>query len=129
LPLIVLSAREFPGASVFFHDEEVYAENAGIWIRGHSTAWMTVAPEHPDKDLTLRVHSGRRANAMTFVTTTWGTRVELEPGVPRDVQVPAPPQPGPFVLAVTADTGFVPADIIPGNADRRFLGGWIEIVN
>jgi hypothetical protein len=42
--------------------------------------------------------------------------------------VPAPARPGPFLLRVTTDKSFVPADVIPGNTDRRILGCWIEIV-
>jgi hypothetical protein len=122
----VLSALELPAASLFFHDEEVYPEPAGVWIRGESTATMTVAPAQPERGITLRVHSGARPNTMTFSTSTWGERVQLAPGTPREVHIPPPPTPRPFVLHVRVEGGFVPADVIPGSADQRVLGGWME---
>jgi hypothetical protein len=126
---IVLSAVGFPSASVFFHDEDVYPERTGFWVHGESTSYMTVASNHPDQDVTLRVHSGAAANTVTFATTTWGERVALTPGSERDVHIPAPARPGPFLLRVTTDRGFVPAEVLPGNTDRRMLGCWIEIAH
>ncbi len=123
----VLSAVAFPTASVFFHDEDVYPERTGVWVHGESTASMTVAPQHPENGVTLRVHSGAKPNVVTFSTTTWGERVELVPQVPRDVEVPPPAKPGPFLLTVKTENSFVPAEVIPGNSDRRILGCWIEI--
>ena len=125
---IVLAAIEAPAASILFHDEDVYPEKIGFWVHGESTAYMTVAAHHPDRGVTLRVHSGAMPNTVTFATPTWGERVALVPGTPRDVHVPAPARPGPFLLRVTTDKGFVPADVMPGNTDRRNLGCWIEIV-
>jgi hypothetical protein len=127
--LTVLSAVEFPTASIFFHDEEVFPEPAGVWVRGESAALMTVAPMHPDQPLTLRVHPGARPNVVTFATSTWGQRVALTPGAPTEVHLPPPARPGPFLLRVTTEKGFVPAETIPGNTDRRMLGCWIEIPN
>ncbi len=124
----VLSALQAPSAGIFFHDEDVYPEKAGFWVHGESTAYMTVAAHHADRGVILRVHSGAVPNTVTFATPTWGERVMLVPGAPRDVHVPPPARPGPFLLRVTTDKGFVPADRIPGNTDRRNLGCWIEIV-
>jgi hypothetical protein len=125
---IVLSAIQTPPAAIFFHDEDVYPEKIGFWVHGESTAYMTVAAHHPDRGVTLRVHSGARPNTVTFATPTWGERVALMPGASRDVHVRAPARPGPFLLRVTTDKSFVPANVVPGNADRRILGCWIEIV-
>jgi hypothetical protein len=125
---IVLSAIQAPSASIFFHDEDVYPEKTGFWVHGESTAYMTVAAHYPERGVILRVHSGAAPNAVTFATSTWGERVALVPGIPREVRVPAPARPGPFLLRVTTDKSFVPADVVPGNTDRRILGCWIEIV-
>ncbi len=123
----VLSALNLPGASLFFRDEAVYLERTGFWVRGRSTASITIAPADPNRRLVLHMHSGKTANTVTFMTTTWGARVALKPGAPYDLEVPAPPHPGPFVLRVTTEGGFTPADSIPGSSDRRLLGCWIEI--
>ena len=128
-PLAVLSALDLPAASVFFHDEEVYPEHAGFWIRGGSTAVMTVAARGSENGVTVRVHGGAQPNTVALVTTTWGDRVSLTPGTTRELHIPPPPQPGPFVLRVTADKGFVPAELSSGNTDRRMLGVWMELTN
>jgi hypothetical protein len=125
---IVLSAIQTSSASIFFLDEDVYPEKSGFWVHGESTSYMTVAANLPDRGVTLRVHSGAMPNIVTFATPTWGERVALVPGTPRDVHVPAPARPGPFLLRVTTEKGFVPATVVPGNTDRRILGCWIEIV-
>jgi hypothetical protein len=127
-PRIVLAAIETPSAAVLFHDEDVYPERIGFWVHGESTAYMTVAAHRPDLGVTLRVNSGAMANTVTFATPTWGERVALMPGISRDVRVPAPARPGPFLLRVTTEKGFIPADINPGSPDRRILGCWVEIV-
>jgi len=124
----VLSGLRFPSVSVLFHDENVYPERTGFWVHGGSTAYMTVAADHPDRGVTIRVHSGAAPNTVTFATTTWGAQVKLFPKVSLDVAVPAPARPGPFLLRVTTAGGFVPAETIGGNADRRILGCWIEVV-
>src|SRR5438093_1048439 len=62
----VLSAVSFPAASIFFHDEDVYPERNGFWVHGASTAYMTVAANHPDEGVTLRVHGEGRPNSVIF---------------------------------------------------------------
>jgi hypothetical protein len=124
----VLSAIEGPSAAILFHDEDVYPEKTGFWVHGESTAYMTVAAQHQDRGVTLRVHSGDRPNTVTFATPTWGERLDLVPGKPLDVQVPAPARPGPFLLRITTEKSFIPADVRPGTADHRILGCWVEIV-
>jgi len=127
LTFTVLSAVAFPDASLFFHDEDVYPERTGVWVHGESTASMTVAPKHPEQRVTLRVHSGAAPNTVTFSTTTWGERVDLTPGTPREVHIPPPAKSGPFLLRVKTEHSFIPADFAPGSTDRRILGCWIEI--
>jgi hypothetical protein len=128
LKFVVLGAVAFPTVSLFFHDEGVYPERTGIWVHGDATTLMTVAPARPEQGITLRVHSGARSNIVTFSTTTWGERVELPPGSPREVHIPPPPKPGPFLLRVKTDNSFIPADVVPGSPDRRILGCWVEVL-
>ncbi len=123
----VLASVAFPTASIFIHDEDVYPESSGVWVHGESTTVMTVAPKNPREGITLRVHSGAAPNAATLSTTTWGERIELTPGTSREVHIPPPAKPGPFLLRVQTERSFVPAEIMPGSNDRRILGIWIEI--
>jgi hypothetical protein len=89
---------------------------------------MTVAPVHPEQGITLRVHSGAKSNVVTFSTTTWGERVELSPAIPREVNIPPPPKPGPFLLRVKTENSFIPAEVVAGSPDRRILGCWLEVL-
>jgi hypothetical protein len=124
----VLAAVDFPSASVFFHDEDVYPERTGFWVRGEATAVMTVAPHQAGDGVTLRIHGGAQANTVELATTTWGSRVIVAADQSTEVQVPPPARPGPFLLRVTSKGGFVPASVMPGNSDHRMLGCWIDLV-
>ena len=51
----------------------------------------------------------------------------LEPGVPRELQVPALRGQTLLPVRITAESGFVPAET-NGGSDRRLLGCWIEVL-
>jgi hypothetical protein len=125
----VVAAVAFRNASIFFHDDAVYPERDGFWVKGQSTAFMTVSSEDAEQAVVLRAHAGALPNTLDFETATWGQRVALTSGQPADVQLPVPPRPGPFLLRVHAEQGFVPADKTPASGDHRFLGCWIEVVH
>jgi hypothetical protein len=90
---------------------------------------MTVSSEDAEQGVVLRAHAGAASNVLSFQTSTWGRRVELKAGQPTDVQLPTPPRPGPFLLRVQVESGFVPANENPVSVDRRFLGCWIEVAH
>jgi len=124
-----VGALEFRNASLFFHDDAVYLERDGFWVKGKSTAFMTVSSEDAEQGVILRIHGGATVNTVDFQTATWGTRVTLDRGQPVDVQLPVSPRPGPFLLRVHAEQGFVPAEQSPASGDHRFLGCWIEVIH
>jgi hypothetical protein len=115
---------------VTFHDETVYPEAAGFWVRGRSTLLATFAlpPDRgTDPGVRLTLHGGAAAGAVRFETPTWRTRVTLEPGRRSEVTIPALPAQRLLPVRIVTETGFVPAEQ-GSNADRRLLGCWIEVL-
>jgi hypothetical protein len=127
----VLSAAQYEDATAYFHDEHVYPEPTGFWVRGRTTALVSLAwdprrsPHEPG--LTLKVHSGAVPNAVAVATRAWHATLTLVPGEPREVHVPTRPGQPLLVLRLSPVQGFVPAEY-DGGADRRELGTWVEIL-
>jgi hypothetical protein len=125
----VLSSAAYPTASVFFRSDDVWIEPFGFWVRGRSTAIVSVVRSGDSADrLTLKLHSGARPNTVTIEALYWRERVDLTPNVSREVQVPTRGRPLIIPLRITTADGFVPAEILPDDNDRRLLGCWVEIV-
>jgi hypothetical protein len=124
----VRSAASFAPATVFFHDGDAYAEPEGFWVKGRTVAHMTFAKKVPsDPAVMLAVHSGARPNVVTLSTGRWSQRVDLVPGVTASIAVPSDATEQFVPLTVSTTDGFVPAEVEPGNRDRRLLGAWISL--
>jgi hypothetical protein len=126
----VIAAAPFGSLTVFFHDAVAYSEPDGFWVRGRARLRATIAATiaagaESDEMTALQVHSGARPNTVTFSTPRWSERLELVPGVTREVRVPSIPHERLLPLTITTTNGFVPAEIQPGNGDRRLLGCWV----
>ena len=74
----------------------------------------------------LSVHAGPATTRVRFEAPAWHVSVLLEPGVSREVPVPAQGT-LPLLVRISADAGFIPADV-SGGTDRRLLGCWIEVL-
>jgi hypothetical protein len=126
----VLSSATYKDVIVTFHGDQVYAERDGFWVRGRSTLLATFAPPEavrPQPGVRLSLHGGAKATHVRFQTATWSATVALEPGVPRELQVPALRGQTLLPVRITAESGFVPAET-NGGSDRRLLGCWIEVL-
>jgi hypothetical protein len=126
----VLSSATYKNVIVTFHGDQVYAERDGFWVRGRSTLLATFAPpEAPDRQpgVRLSMHGGAKPTKVRFQTATWRATLALEPGVPRELHVPALRGQRLLPVRMTAEGGFVPADT-DGGSDRRLLGCWIEVL-
>lgn len=124
----VLSAAVFAPARIFFHDSDTYPEAGGFWVKGRTTARMTMLKARErDPGILLAVHSGARANVVTLATPGWTQTLELVPGVTERVTVPS--KEGERFIPVTISTtdGFVPAEV-EQSRDRRLLGAWIGFI-
>ena len=65
-------------------------------------------------------------NTVVLETDGWRQAVTLKPREERLFAVPTDPARAGVVLRVRSTTGVRPADIEPGNQDKRVLGCWIE---
>lgn len=123
----VLSAATYPGATLYFHDEQLYPEARGIWTRGQRLSLLTVAPA-PDRTepVVLRITCGSRGNTATLSADGWQRQVVLVPGQVVDVELPAPIH-GVIPLTIATTSAFRPRDIDPSSRDPRVLGIWVEV--
>lgn len=124
----ILAASVFPPARVFFHDSSSYPETEGFWVRGGTTARITLLKSREsDQGILLAVHSGPRPNVATLATPGWSHKLELVPGVTERVIVPTREGERFIPLTIATTGGFVPAEIEPSR-DRRLLGAWIAFI-
>ena len=124
----VLSAAIYEPARMFFHDSYGYPEADGFWVRGRSTAHMTLLKvRESDTAIPLAVHSGARPNVVTLSTPGWSQKLELVPGVTERVIVPSKEGERFVPLTIASTDGFVPA-AIGQSRDRRLLGAWVAFI-
>ena len=124
---IVLAAANYPAASMYFHDEQLYPEPAGFWTIGGRSSHVTVAaPPGQTLPVVVRIHPGAKPNRVTLSTFGWRRSYDLVPGQAVEVELPQFAG-GVVPLTIIAETGFYPRDIDPQSTDRRFLGAWVEV--
>ena len=124
---VVLAAAAYPGASMFFHNEQMYPEPTGFWTIGGRAAEVTVAvAPGQTKPVVLRIHGGAKANTATISTFGWYREYELVPGQDASVELPLTAG-GVIPLTISASDGFYPREIDPSSNDPRFLGIWVEV--
>jgi len=127
---VVLSAGDYHGVVVTFHDESVYPEENGFWVRGRSTLRATFAlPADParERGIRLTLHGGTNEGWVRFETPTWHERVRLEPGKRSEVTIPMLPGQQLAPVRIVTETGFTPAEA-GTSADTRLLGCWVEVL-
>ena len=126
----VLSSATYKDVIVTFHGDQVYPERDGFWVRGRSTLLATFAPPEAlgrQPGVQLSLHGGAKSTHVRFETAAWSATVALEPGVPRELHVPALRGQTLLPVRITVEGGFVPAET-HGGSDRRLLGCWIEVL-
>ena len=126
----VLSSATYKDVIVTFHGDQVYPERDGFWVRGRSTLLATFAPPEAlrrQPGVRLSLHGGAKSTQVRFETAAWSATVALEPGVPRELHVPALRGQTLLPVRITVEGGFVPAET-HGGSDRRLLGCWIEVL-
>jgi hypothetical protein len=126
----VLAAAVYRNVIVTFHGDQAYTEQHGFWVRGRSSLLVTFAPPlGPDRapGVPLSLHGGPALTHVRLETSTWGTTIALQPGVTREIRIPALQGQPLLPVRITPDTGFVPA-LTDGSSDPRLLGCWIEVL-
>jgi hypothetical protein len=112
-----------------FHDGESYAETDGFWVRGASSAVVSVVSRTGRLTANVRLRLlSPVPNTVRFETpgSTWTT--ELEAGVPTEVDMAPMPLEGTLRMTINPANGFRPSEVTPGNGDHRFLGCWVEVI-
>ena len=123
---VVLAAANYPAASMYFHDEQLYPEPAGFWTIGGRSSHVTVAaPPGQPLPVVVRIHPGAKPNHITVSTFGWRRAYDLIPGQAVEFELPQFAS-GVVPLTITTETGFYPRDIDSQSTDRRFLGVWVE---
>ena len=112
-----------------FHDGASYPEPNGFWVRGSSRALVSVVSQSGrlTTGVRLRIRSPI-ANTVRFELPGLTRTVELEAGVPTDLDLEPAAIDGVLRMTINPESGFRPAETQPGNRDRRFLGCWVEVV-
>jgi hypothetical protein len=118
----VLGSARYGDLQVFVHGEDAWPERDGVWVRGASTAELTVRTATP-RPLTLDVRAGARAVDVALAIGGQNRTVALAAGETATVTFTA--DAAARALRITTSDGFVPAEVEPGSRDRRLLGCWI----
>jgi hypothetical protein len=131
-PPVIAATRE-DGLTLYFHDDRTYVETDGFWTKGRTTVDLTLARSAPSRlpaaGVRLRIRGNTRSETpVTLVTPAWSTHVTVQPGQPVDVTVPWRADVAILPLAVTVDSGFVPAQEGGDPGDVRSLGCFVQIV-
>jgi len=126
----VLGSARFGDTVVLVHGDDAWPERDGVWIRGRSTATLTLTWPAARPGITLALRAGPQP---VTVRVQWGgldEMVVLRAGqrVVTFLARQAVPHgaAGTGQLRLTPSTAFVPAEIEPGSRDRRPLGCWVE---
>lgn len=123
----VLSARKYRDATVFFHDENLYPEREGMWLRGQRVAAISVVPgPGVEMPTAVRINCGSRGNTATLNSNSWEATHSLVPGQVAEVVLPAATR-GVIPLTIRATGSYRPRDIDPSSRDPRVLGVWLEL--
>jgi hypothetical protein len=125
----VLAAAQYPGAVVYFHDNDAFPEPSGFWVRGGSDAVVTFArpPGVAPRPVRVRIHAGPLQNRVELSTGAWHAVIALAPPVPAVIEIPILRSARQAAVRIVSTRGFVPAQTT-GGRDKRFLGCWVEVI-
>lgn len=121
-------AAQYGDATVFFFDEQAYAERDGFWTRGNGDAAVVVdrSATPAATALQVSVRAGAVPTTITLSSNGWRQTLTLAAGQNQDVTVPLAPD-NVWPLTIRSGPGFRPSQREPGNRDVRLLAAWIEI--
>jgi len=122
---IASRAARYGPATVFLLDGQAYLEPGGSWIAGGADAEFAIARD-PGQPVQLFVRNFAVPNTVVLEADGWRQDVALNAREERLFDIPIDPARAGIVLHVRSATGIRPADVEPGNQDKRVLGCWIE---
>jgi hypothetical protein len=119
-------AVKYATASVFFLDEQSFAEPDGFWLGGSRESSFVVQPDRPSGSVTLLVRNAPVDNRVTLVSGQWREELSLAPNEERHIQMPLGPGQTAALVTATVTSGFRPSQSVPDSRDQRFLGAWVS---
>jgi hypothetical protein len=110
---------------VFLLAGQAYLEPGGAWIAGGADAAFAIARDG-GRPVQLFVRNYAVPNTVVLEADGWRQAVALAAREERMFDIPTDPARAGVVLHVRSVSGIRPADVEPGNLDKRVLGCWIE---
>ena len=120
-------ASRYEPAAVYLLGEGAYVEPSGLWIVPQRRVRLAIAPAAPASTLRLFLRNAPVANTLTVTSGRWETRLDLDPGEERSIEVPRTRGDAATLLDVRVAAGFRPVLVEPATGDYRQLGCWLEV--
>ena len=122
-----------PAMLLYYLDHNAWQpELPGIWVAGERRAEIIVRSGPRLAEATVRLLS-RVANTVEVSLGGATERVELAPGVPREVTLRPEGvyarRSWAYLLSVRSETGFVPRLVEPDSRDSRYLGVAVQVAS
>jgi len=118
-------AARYGPATVFLIDGHAYVETGGSWIAGGSEAAFAIVRDR-GQPVQLLVRNFAVPNSVVLESGRWREDFAMTAREERVFDLPIEAARAGVVLRVRSASGIRPADVEPGNQDKRVLGCWIE---
>ena len=123
------AAAPFDRLIFLFHDHNAYPEASGFWVRGTSSARVSVVSRAGRLTTELRlVLRSRVANTVRIEMPDRVWTETLAADEEREVIIKPTTLDGTVRLVITSERGFYPVDTDRGSTDRRHLGCYVQII-
>lgn len=121
-------AVRYAGGTVYFLDDNSFAEPEAFWIGGARSASIVIQPDGAPAIVTLLVRNAPVDNRVLIEAGGWRDEAQLGPGEEHRIQVPLDTRRGATLIRFSATAGFRPSAVEAGSRDDRFLGVWVKVL-
>lgn len=125
-------AMRYPAGTVYFFDDDAFAEPDAFWVRGASdtdvaleTAGRPAAAGGREAALFLR--NAPVGNRVIVEIDRWRETLSMQPGEERLLTVPLAAGKPATGVRLTTSAGFRPAEVNRASRDQRYLGVWVQV--
>jgi hypothetical protein len=120
-------AVKYQNSTVYFLDEQSFAEPEAFWVGGSRATTIVIAPDQARASIPMTVRNAPVDNRVTVTSDQWREELTLAPGEERAIQIPLAPGRRAAVVTIATTSGFRPAESVPDSRDQRFLGAFLQI--
>ena len=114
-------------AYVFWMDPNTLVEPEANWVQGGRASELLVSPADAGR-MRVVIRNGGADMRMTVTLGDQVERFELAAWDTRELAAPVPPGGELIPISVHPDGGYVPAEVVPGSTDSRFLCCTVTII-